>query len=210
MKPAESSELVVNFDGKKCIHARRCVLGLPKVFVPGAKGAWIFPDQASADEVTRLIDTCPSGALTYERKDRGPEECVPQVNTARLWQNGPVEYKGDLQIAGDEPAKRAVLCRCGHSKNKPYCDNSHVEAGFEATGEEAGDSDAETLEVRDGPVTFTLAKDGPLIVEGNLEIIAASGRRLATKTKAFMCRCGASANKPYCDGSHKKIGFEAD
>ena len=210
MKPAESNELIINFDGKKCIHARRCVLGLPKVFVPGAKGGWIFPDQASADEVTRVIDACPSGALTYARKDGGAEECLAEVNTARLWQDGPVEYRGDLRIAGAEPSKRAVLCRCGHSKNKPYCDNSHIEAGFEATGEGSADADAQTLEVRDGPVTVTPAKDGPLAVEGNLEIIAASGRRLTTRTKAFMCRCGASANKPYCDGSHKKIGFEAD
>mgnify|MGYP001824937692 FL=1 len=210
MKPAESNELVVNFDGKKCIHARRCVLGLPKVFVPGAKGGWIFPDQASADEVTRVIDACPSGALTYTRKDGGAQECLAEVNTARLWQDGPVEYRGDLRIAGDEPGKRAVLCRCGHSKNKPYCDNSHIEAGFEATGEGSSDADAQTLEVRDGPVKVTPARNGPLVVEGNLEIIAASGRRLATKTKAFMCRCGASANKPYCDGSHKKIDFEAD
>jgi CDGSH-type Zn-finger protein/uncharacterized Fe-S cluster protein YjdI len=210
MKPAESSELVVHFDGKTCIHARRCVLGLPKVFVPGAEGGWIFPDQASADEVTRIIDTCPSGALTYARKDGAADECLPQVNTARLWQNGPVEYKGDLSIAGDEARQRAVLCRCGHSKNKPYCDNSHIEAGFEATGEGVPDGDAEALEARDGPVTVVPAKNGPLVVEGNLEIIAASGRRLATKTKAFMCRCGASANKPYCDGSHKKAGFEAD
>jgi uncharacterized Fe-S cluster protein YjdI len=52
MKPAESQDLVVKFDGKKCIHARRCVLGLPDVFVPGAEGEWIFPDKASADEVT--------------------------------------------------------------------------------------------------------------------------------------------------------------
>jgi CDGSH-type Zn-finger protein/uncharacterized Fe-S cluster protein YjdI len=210
MKPAESSELVVHFDGKTCIHARRCVLGLPKVFVPGTKGGWIFPDQASADEVTRIIDTCPSGALTYVRKDGAADECLPQVNTARLWQNGPVEYKGDLKIAGDEVRKRAVLCRCGHSKNKPYCDNSHIEAGFEATGEGVSDGDAQALEARDGPVTVVPAKNGPLVVEGNLEIIAASGRRLATKTKAFMCRCGASSNKPYCDGSHKKAGFEAD
>lgn len=210
MKPVESNELVVNFDGKKCIHARRCVLGLPKVFVPGAKGGWIFPDQASADEVTRVIDACPSGALTYTRKDGGAGERLAEVNTARLWQDGPVEYRGDLRITGDEPSKRAVLCRCGHSKNKPYCDNSHIEAGFEATGEGSSDADAQTLEVRDGGVTVTPAKDGPLVVEGNLEIIAASGRRLATRTKAFMCRCGASANKPYCDGSHKKIGFEAD
>jgi uncharacterized Fe-S cluster protein YjdI len=83
MKPAESNELVVNFDGKKCIHARRCVLGLPKVFVPGAKGGWIFPDQAGADEVIRVIDACPSGALTYTRKDGGAEECLAEVNTAR-------------------------------------------------------------------------------------------------------------------------------
>jgi len=210
MKPAESSELVINFDGKKCIHARRCVLGLPDVFVPGAEGAWLFPDRASADEVTRVIDTCPSGALTYTRKDGGSEERLARVNTARLWQNGPVEYRGDLRIAGDEPRKRAVLCRCGHSKNKPYCDNSHVEAGFEATGELASDADAQALEVRDGPVTIKPTRNGPLAVEGNLEIIAASGRRLATRTKAFMCRCGGSANKPFCDGSHKKVGFEAD
>lgn len=210
MKPAESSELVVDFDGKKCIHARRCVLGLPKVFVPGAKGAWIFPDQASADEVTRVIDTCPSGALTYTRKDDGPEECLPQVNTARLWQNGPVEFRGDLRIDDDEPGKRAVLCRCGQSKNKPYCDNSHLDAGFEATGEGPAEENPATLEVRDGPVTITPAKDGPLAVEGNSEIIAGSGRQLATKTRAFICRCGASQNKPYCDGSHKHTGFEAD
>lgn len=210
MKPVETSELVVNFDGRKCIHARRCVLGLPKVFVPGARGGWIFPDQASADDVARVIDACPSGALTYTRKDGGSEERVAEVNTARLWENGPVEYRGDLRIAGDAPSKRAVLCRCGHSSNKPYCDNSHIEAGFEATGECSPDDDAPTLEARNGPVTITPAKDGPLAVEGNLEIIAASGRRLATRTRTFMCRCGASANKPYCDGSHKKAGFEAD
>ena len=209
MKPAESDDLVVNFDGKKCIHARRCVLGLPNVFVPGAKGAWIFPGEASADEVTRVIDACPSGALTYERKDGGPEEYLPRVNTARLWENGPVEYKGDLRIGDESVSKRAVLCRCGKSQNKPYCDNSHVEAGFTATGECESDSEAPVLETRDGPLTITAAKDGPLVVSGNLELIAASGRRIATKQKTFMCRCGASKNKPYCDGSHKDIGFEA-
>jgi len=210
VKPAESAELVVDFDGKRCIHARRCVLGLPEVFVPGAEGAWIFPDRASADEVTRIIDTCPSGALTYTRKDGGADERPAKVNTARLWQNGPVEYRGNLRIAGGEPIKRAVLCRCGQSKNKPYCDNSHIEAGFEATGERPSDADVQTLAVRDGPVTITPSKNGPLAVEGNLEIIAASGRRLATKTRTFMCRCGGSGNKPFCDGTHKKIGFEAD
>ena len=49
-----------------------------------------------------------------------------------LWQNGPVEYRGDLRIAGDEPSKRAVLCRCGHSKNRPFCDGAHKDCGFES------------------------------------------------------------------------------
>ena len=210
MKPAESEELVVEFDGKKCIHARRCVLGLPEVFVPGAEGAWIFPDRASEDEVTRVIDTCPSGALTYTREDDAPEERLPKVNTARLWENGPVEYKGDLRIGDGDTGLRAVLCRCGHSKNKPFCDNSHIEAGFAATGECASEEDPPVLETRDGPLTIAAVKNGPLVIEGNLELLAASGRRITTKQKAFMCRCGASENKPYCDGSHKKIGFEAD
>ena len=210
MKPAESQDLVVKFDGKKCIHARRCVLGLPDVFVPGAEGEWIFPDKASADEVTRIIDTCPSGALSYARQDGGPEERLPKVNTARLWENGPVEYRGDLRIANDPVCKRAVLCRCGDSQNKPYCDKSHIAAGFAATGERDSDENATPPEVRDGPLIVTPNKNGPLGVEGNLEVIAASGRRIAIKQKAFMCRCGASANKPFCDGSHKQIGFKAD
>lgn len=210
MKPAESEDLIVKFDGKKCIHARRCVLGLPQVFVPGASGAWIFPDKAAVDEVTRVIDVCPSGALTYERKDGGPEEPMPKVNTARLWENGPVEYKGDLRVGDEDARKRALLCRCGESQNKPYCDNSHRSAGFVATGECESDDDAPTLETRDGPLTISPGKDGPLAVQGNLELIAASGRRIKTTKKVFMCRCGASKNKPYCDGSHKKIDFKAD
>ena len=210
MKPVETEKLTVTFDAKRCIHARRCVLGLPDVFVPGAEGAWIYPDRSSVEELTRVIDSCPSGALAYARKDGGPEEALPAVNTARLWENGPIEYKGDLRIGDGESVTRAVLCRCGESKNKPYCDNSHQSADFKATGECDSDAKAKALESRDGPLTITPSKDGPLAVEGNLELIAASGRRITTKTTAYMCRCGASKNKPYCDGSHKAAGFEAD
>jgi CDGSH-type Zn-finger protein len=47
-------------------------------------------------------------------------------------------------------------------------------------------------------------------VKGNLEICAGSGREVACTTDTWLCRCGASANKPFCDGSHKKIGFKAE
>lgn len=210
MGTVKSDKISVSFDGKKCIHARRCVLGLPDVFNPGAKGQWIFPENAAADDIARLVRDCPSGALTYEMKDGVDAEEVPKVNSARLWENGPVEYRGDVRIDGQEPRIRAVLCRCGQSKNKPFCDNSHLDAGFEATSDVATKEDAATLEARDGELSLKPIKDGPLMVSGNLEVIAGSGRKITSGKRFAMCRCGASKNKPFCDGSHKEIGFEAD
>ena len=49
-----------------------------------------------------------------------------------------------------------------------------------------------------------------LILEGNVQIVASSGRLAWEGQKAVLCRCGASKNKPFCDGSHRKIGFEAE
>lgn len=210
MSKTGSSNISVHFDGKKCIHARRCVLGLPTVFQPGAKGGWIYPENASAEEIARVVDGCPSGALTYDRHDGGTEEPMPSVNTARIWENGPNEIRGDIRIPGEEPRKRVLLCRCGDSKNKPFCDNSHNEAKFIEPGEVATTDCAGNLEGHDGPLDVNPIKNGPVRVVGNLEVIAGSGRRVATGQKFSLCRCGASKNKPFCDGSHAKVGFEAD
>ncbi len=209
MGSTENDVIEISFDGQKCIHARRCVLGLPGVFRPGTKGGWIFPDDARAEEIARVVDTCPSGALTYRRKDGGQDEEMPRVNTLRPWENGPNELRGDIRIPGQHPRKRALLCRCGHSKNMPFCDNSHVEAAFAATSQIPAKEDAAALEVRDGPLEVKPQPNGPIMVAGNLEIVAGSGRRVATGTKFFLCRCGQSKNKPFCDGSHKAAGFEA-
>lgn len=209
MPPDSSDSITVSFDGKRCIHARRCVLGLPAVFRAGAKGEWIFPDAAEAEEIARVVASCPSGALTFQRRDGGLEEQLPGVNTLRLWEDGPNELRGDIRIAGETPRKRAVLCRCGRSQKMPFCDNSHVEAGFRASAD-LPSREGKALEARDGPLEVAPTKDGPVMVSGNLEIIAGSGRRVTTGRKFFLCRCGQSANKPFCDGSHKKIGFKAE
>ena len=50
----------------------------------------------------------------------------------------------------------------------------------------------------------TAIPNGPLMVEGNFSIKNIDGSSLATADKVFLCRCGKSNNKPYCDGSHKK------
>ena len=51
--------------------------------------------------------------------------------------------------------------------------------------------------------------DGPLKLSGALELVSGTGRTINRVTEAYLCRCGASANKPYCDGSHKRIGFKS-
>jgi CDGSH-type Zn-finger protein len=61
--------------------------------------------------------------------------------------------------------------------------------------------------VKNGPVKITPQKNGSLMVEGALEICASDGRTIARGTKQWLCRCGQSEKKPFCDGTHKKAGF---
>ncbi|MFO0553692.1 MAG: CDGSH iron-sulfur domain-containing protein [Polyangiaceae bacterium] len=202
-------KVVLHFEGSKCIHARQCVLGRPDVFVPNVEGEWIHPDNATPEEIAALAQTCPSGAIRYERLDGGAGEEAPRVNVARVRENGPIALHGALTIAGQPAGFRATLCRCGASKNKPYCDASHTAAGFKATGEpDAADSTA--LEARNGELKITPAKNGPLLVEGNLEVCSGTGRTINRVKKTALCRCGQSAKKPYCDGTHNKVGFTAE
>ena len=127
----------------------------------------------------------------------------------RIAEDGPLIVHAELNVGGDTSSLRATLCRCGKSFNKPYCDRMHVKAGFKATGEpESGE--AETLSIKNGPLTVTPTKNGPLHVQGALEICSASGRTITRTMETWLCRCGHSQNKPFCDGSHNAAGFEAE
>jgi CDGSH-type Zn-finger protein/uncharacterized Fe-S cluster protein YjdI len=208
MDEVRGEKLTVLFDGSKCIHSRHCVTNGAKVFLGDVEGDWIFPDRDSVETVVVTAHMCPSGAIGYRRHDGGPNETAPPVNVASLRENGPIAFRADLRFAGQPIGYRATLCRCGASKNKPFCDGSHTAIGFTATGEPAARS-TEALAARDGPLTLSPQKDGPLQVEGNLEICSGTGRVVERTTKAFLCRCGASNNKPFCDGSHRRVGFQA-
>jgi CDGSH-type Zn-finger protein len=100
------------------------------------------------------------------------------------------------------------LCRCGASTHKPYCDGSHTTEGFVASGEPAPVESA-PLAQRDGPLLIEPLKDGPLHVRGNLEVITGTGKTVNRVTECWLCRCGQSDNKPYCDGSHRSAGFRS-
>jgi CDGSH-type Zn-finger protein/uncharacterized Fe-S cluster protein YjdI len=200
---------LIRFEAPKCIHSRQCVLGRPDVFVPNVQGEWIHPDAATPEEIAALAQACPSGAIQYERLDGGPQEAPPLVNVLRIRENGPLAFHAELDIVGTGPALRATLCRCGASKHKPFCDGSHAATGFVASGEPAT-QESSVLAVRSGPVKITPQPNASLEVEGNLEICSGTGRTLRRVTKAYLCRCGHSANKPFCDATHAKIGFDTE
>ncbi|HHV20962.1 MAG TPA: CDGSH iron-sulfur domain-containing protein [Propionibacterium sp.] len=58
------------------------------------------------------------------------------------------------------------------------------------------------------PVRITVCPEGPLLVRGDFEVIDGEGNRLDSRRTIALCRCGASAAKPFCDGSHELKGFE--
>jgi CDGSH-type Zn-finger protein/uncharacterized Fe-S cluster protein YjdI len=204
-----SEEIDVSFDAARCIHAAECVRGLPAVFDTAAR-PWIQPAGAPADAIVTIVERCPSGALHYTRKD-GAAEQPDAANTVTVRANGPLYVRGDVTLRTDAGElrltdTRMALCRCGQSKNKPFCDNSHREAGFS----DAGAVKEKAVEgfAPGGPLTITATPNGSLQVEGAVEVIGAGGVEQAQATKTWLCRCGGSANKPFCDGTHKRNGFQ--
>ncbi len=205
----EGRDLTLIYEGKKCIHSRFCVTWGPKVFIANVKGPWINPDNMPTEALTEIAHVCVSGAIRYKRKDGQPDEAAPPVNLVSVRENGPYAIRADIQLDG-EPAvsHRLTLCRCGASKNKPFCDGSHNEVKFAASGEPPTGK-ADMLPVRDGPLAIDPQTDGPLQVRGNVEIISGTGRVVARLTSAKLCRCGGSNTKPFCDGSHARNGFRS-
>lgn len=130
IETVDGEKIAIIYEGKRCIHARNCVTWGPTVFLANVQGPWIHPDAIDAERVAELAHVCPSGAIRYRRKDGRPEEAAPPVNLAAVREAGPYAFRGELSINGTPAGFRATLCRCGASKNKPFCDGSHWNAGF--------------------------------------------------------------------------------
>lgn len=117
-----------------CSHARFCVKELPEVFDLDRR-PWVDPDAAEPERIIEVIEKCPSGALSYsidgiEHRDLERE---PAVLIAK---DGPYCVVGGIEVVGEEPRGEKVsrehctCCRCGTSRNKPFCDGSHHRIGF--------------------------------------------------------------------------------
>jgi uncharacterized Fe-S cluster protein YjdI/CDGSH-type Zn-finger protein len=155
--------ITVHWDSDRCFHSEHCTMGLPAVFDRTAR-PWVGLDGADPDRVAAVIDTCPSGALSYTRTDGAPngrrgggdgEDPGPSIAVDPSWTISPAAPgttpvritplpDGQLAVEGPVALTQAdgtvkvsqhwQLCRCGHSGTKPVCDGSHTRVGFTDPG----------------------------------------------------------------------------
>jgi CDGSH-type Zn-finger protein len=129
-------DIAIHDDRSVCSHAGHCTDNLPSVFKLRTE-SWIDPEGAPAETIASVIATCPSGALRHTA--RASDEPVedrdePQVSPSR---DGPYRLTGAVQVVSAdgrpyERRARQTLCRCGGSKNKPFCDGTHWHIRFRA------------------------------------------------------------------------------
>jgi uncharacterized Fe-S cluster protein YjdI len=128
-------EVTIIWQAHKCIHSEKCWRNLGEVFRYGQK-PWVDASGASGEAIRKQIDQCPSGALSYAGQEA--EVVVSEGDlSATLIPNGPIIVKGAIKFTHADGhssiEENPVLCRCGASGKKPFCDGSHKKIGFEAS-----------------------------------------------------------------------------
>jgi CDGSH-type Zn-finger protein/uncharacterized Fe-S cluster protein YjdI len=201
----------VTYDAGRCTHAAECLRGLSAVF-DTSRRPWILPDGASADAVAGVVRKCPSGALHFVRLDGGDAEAPSEQTSIEVTTDGPLYVRGLVQLLSADGRvilndTRIALCRCGQSRNKPFCDNSHRDSGFNDAGAVA---DGGAPHQTEGAFSIMALKNGPLLIQGACVLLGAGGQGEFKATSVELCRCGGSGSKPFCDNTHKDIGFRTE
>lgn len=139
--------ITVRFDPNLCSHSAVCLMSLPAVF-DVRRRRWVAPEAASPEAVAATIRRCPSGALSYTLEGAAaaaePAEDLPtEPASIRASRNGPLLVQGAFEILDESGEKipapdRVALCRCGGTKNAPFCDGTHRVNGFRPIREPAG------------------------------------------------------------------------
>lgn len=132
IKKYSNNEVTVIWQPAKCIHSKKCFHGLPQVFDPG-KRPWVNIEGDTTSHIIDQVKACPSGALSFQQKNH--DEVTQSAVRIEVLPDGPLLVKGGATLIGVDGQDKqcegtAALCRCGASANKPFCDGSHVRAGF--------------------------------------------------------------------------------
>jgi CDGSH-type Zn-finger protein len=162
----------------------------------------------------RRLAAMPKDDFRVRISEDGPYELVgspPLVRTAQVETEfgEPIGWEEPTPI---DPRGATDLCRCGASSRKPFCDGSHIGIGF-SDARRPGHVPDEVPDSRGaaGVVnpSIRIARNGPYEVQGfDLDIEA--WKEGALRERFSLCRCGGSKNKPFCDGTHRSIGFQDD
>jgi CDGSH-type Zn-finger protein/uncharacterized Fe-S cluster protein YjdI len=208
----QSDEITVSYDLKRCIHAGECVRGLPEVF-DVEKKPWIQPDRARAEAIADVIKKYPTNTLHYKMKKSERTEKPSSRNRIKLNANGPIYFFGDIEVQDHEgntllEDTRFALCRCGASKNKPACDNTHKKIDWKADANANKEKMPQTGDEKHEKLLIKLMNNGPAILDGNYTMESPELGEHTSDKGVALCRCGQSSTKPFCDGTHKEIGFK--
>jgi CDGSH-type Zn-finger protein len=102
-----------------------------------------------------------------------------------------------------------ALCRCGFSKRKPLCDNAHRAGGFHEPGAVHDEDSVQDPGTEGSTLRVIPHENASLELSGPFALGGADGSTLLAGTSTWLCRCGHSRSKPFCDGSHERVGFKS-
>lgn len=135
-KAYQGNDITIFYDMNLCGHIEECVKGLPTVF-NSEKTPWIDAKNASTAEIIEIIQRCPSGALTYQENNHDEVTAWHSESKIEVFENGPYLIS-QMKLVDDQDSDSAllnddhyILCRCGQSKKKPFCDGSHHHVDFD-------------------------------------------------------------------------------
>ncbi len=143
------------------------------------------------------------------QKNHGAPRLLEVPNEALVSNGGPLQITGNITIVNEDGsvqyANHLTLCRCGNSGSKPNCDGQHLESEFLNPGKISEASEIPASQ-RPSKITISCIKDGPITFRGRLRLHNQFGQE-CVKMRGSLCRCGHSTSKPFCDGSHERVGF---
>jgi CDGSH-type Zn-finger protein/ferredoxin len=121
-------EVTIHDNRGTCCHAGNCTDHLRSVFREHQE-PFVDPNGADGDAIIDIVRACPSGALSYSREGIEHRD-VDRPPLIYVSKDGPYHVQGGIELlneAFNEGASREhyALCRCGQSKNKPFCDGTH-------------------------------------------------------------------------------------
>jgi len=137
-----NGEITVHWKPRECVHAGTCFREMRKVFDPSRR-PWIDLTQGETDAIIDIVERCPTDALTYDRNTK-TENVEQQISTKTsggekvnfsIMRNGPILAEGSFIVIKEDGTEQIVksitsFCRCGMSRNQPFCDGTHNKQGF--------------------------------------------------------------------------------